>query len=84
MPAWTDQEQRAYQVALEAGMMPTDIEAALRDARAAKQYLPDVMEVEYDAKVTDADIATAKVWWYYQDAVPDVYKRLLMAGEDAT
>ena len=84
MPAWTKQEQDAYQVALDAGMMPSDIEAALRDARAAKQYLPSVMDVEFDAKVTDADIATAQMWWFYQDSVPNIYKRLLTAGEDAT
>jgi hypothetical protein len=74
-----EQEQTAYRIALEAGMMPADIEAALHDAAAADQQLPTEAEIAEDARITEADIERDKLWWFYNSAVPPEYKRLLTA-----
>ena len=75
------QGQRAYQIALAAGMMPADIEDALRDAAQAEQRLPTEAELAEDALVTEADVARSRQWWLLNPHVPAEFRRLLMAEE---
>ena len=75
------QSQRAYQIALATGMMPGDIEDALRDAAQAEQRLPTATEIIEDAEVTEADIDRGRQWWLLNPHVPAEFRRLLMAEE---
>ena len=75
------QSQRAYQLALAVGMMPVDIEDALRDAARVEQTLPTEAEMAEDAMVTEADIDRSRQWWLLNPHVPAEFRRLLMAEE---
>ena len=76
-----DEERRAMRVMLEAGMMPSDVEDALRDARAAGDELPTGTETAAAAEVTGADVERGRAWWLFIEAVPRRFKRLLTARE---
>jgi len=76
-----NKERRAMRTMLEAGMMPSDVEDALRDARQAGDALPTGEETETGAVVTDADVERGRTWWLFLEAVPRRFKRLLTARE---
>ena len=73
------QEQRAYDAAVLAGMMPADVEDALREAREAEQRPPTDAEMEDDSEVTEADLERDRQWWLWNPDVPEKFKRLLAA-----
>jgi len=75
------QERRAYEIAVAAGIMPADVEDALRDARQAEQRLPSALDMEADGEVTGGDIERARAWWMFN--APSEYVRLLSAVERA-
>lgn len=75
------QEEAAYRLAVRLGMLPADVEDALRDARQAGQALPTEQEVAEDSLITEADVERARQYWMYADFVPLRYKRLLTAVE---
>ena len=75
----TDHDQQAYQLAVKIGLMPADVEDALRDARMAEQRLPLDSEIEADAEITESDKERDRTWWMYN--APNEFKRLLTAVE---
>lgn len=75
------QEEAAYRAAVRIGLLPQDIEDALRDARQAEQRLPDDAEIAQDCVVDGGDQERSRQWWMYADFVPLRYKRLLTAVE---
>lgn len=76
-----EQEEQAYQVLIRAGMMPSDAQAVIDDARAAEQALPTEFDTAEDAIITEADQRESKTWWWFNPAVPREFKRILTAQE---
>lgn len=64
---------------VQAGFMPSLVEAALDAADEAGQVLPTEFDVARDSTVTAEDIALAQAFWWYDRAVPAIYKRILTA-----
>ena len=75
----TNTEQQAYQIAVGIGMMPADVEDALRDAQQAGQELPLDSEIEADAETSEGDKERDRTWWMFN--VPAEFARLLTATE---
>lgn len=76
-----DEERRAMRIMLQAGMMPSDVEDSLRDARQAGDEPPSEADIVAGAEVTDADVERGRAWWLFIEAVPRRFKRLLTARE---
>lgn len=76
-----DAERQAMRIMLQAGMMPSDVEDALRDARQAGHEPPTGADIVAGAEVTGADVERGRAWWLFIEAVPRRFKRLLTARE---
>ena len=69
----------AIDILIAAGIMPQDAELALSRARAAGQEMPQEFDAERAGDVSEADLETARAWWFYNPDVPVEWKRILTA-----
>ncbi len=63
------------------GIMPDDAEQIVAQAAARNHMIWTEAEAKAMARITELDIQNARTYWYYTDAVPDKWRRLLNASD---